>query len=35
LSLEAGGANIPVPVAGNYTVIVDIANKKYTITENK
>ncbi|WP_456312834.1 SusE domain-containing protein [Pseudomonas shirazensis] len=33
--LDAGGANIPVPVAGNYTVIVDIANKEYTITENK
>ncbi|SFD29594.1 SusE domain-containing protein [Flavobacterium phragmitis] len=34
LTLEAGGANIPVTVAGNYTIIVDFAAKKYTITKN-
>lgn len=34
LSLEAGGANIPVTVAGNYTIIVDFVAKKYTITKN-
>lgn len=34
LSLEAGGANIPVTVAGDYTIIVDFVAKKYTITKN-
>lgn len=34
LSLEAGGANIPVTVAGDYTIIVDFVGKKYTITKN-
>ncbi|RUT71150.1 SusF/SusE family outer membrane protein [Flavobacterium cupreum] len=32
--LDAGGANIPITSAGNYTVIVDIANKEYTIQKN-
>jgi hypothetical protein len=31
LSLEAGGANIPVS-AGRYTIVLDIANLSYTIT---
>nr|WP_294781041.1 SusE domain-containing protein [uncultured Flavobacterium sp.] len=34
LSLEPGGANIPITVAGNYTLVVDFAAKKYTITKN-
>lgn len=34
LSLEDAGANIPVTVAGNYTIVVDFAAKKYTITKN-
>ena len=34
LSLEAGGANIPVAVAGDYTIVVDFIGKKYTITKN-
>ncbi len=32
LSLEQDGANIPVSVAGNYTIVLDIANLSYTIT---
>ncbi|MEO5777144.1 MAG: SusE domain-containing protein [Flavobacterium sp.] len=31
LSLEAGGANIPV-AAGNYTIVADFTNHTYTIT---
>lgn len=34
LSLEAGGSNIPITVAGNYTIIIDFTAKKYTITKN-
>lgn len=34
LTLEAGGGNIPVTVAGDYTIIVDFVAKKYTITKN-
>lgn len=34
LSLEAGGANIPITVAGDYTLIVDFTAKNYTITKN-
>jgi len=34
LSLEPGGANIPITVAGDYTIIVDFIAKKYTITKN-
>lgn len=34
LSLEAGGANIPITVAGNYTIVVDFTAKTYTITKN-
>ncbi|KUJ63280.1 hypothetical protein AR687_03775 [Flavobacteriaceae bacterium CRH] len=34
LSLEIGGANIPVTVAGDYTIIVDFTAKAYTITKN-
>lgn len=32
LSLESGGANIPLTTAGNYTIVLDIANLAYTIT---
>ena len=32
LSLEAGGANIPVATAGNYTIVLDIVAHTYTIT---
>lgn len=34
LSLEAGGANIPITVAGSYTIVVDFTAKTYTITKN-
>lgn len=34
LSLEAGGANIPVAVDGNYTITIDFIAKSYTITKN-
>ncbi|KRD63209.1 hypothetical protein ASE40_05385 [Flavobacterium sp. Root935] len=34
LTLEAGGANIPITVAGNYTIIVDFTAKTYTITKD-
>lgn len=34
LTLEAGGANIPITVAGNYTIIIDFTAKSYTITKN-
>ena len=32
LSLEPGGANIPVTTAGNYTIVLNIINHTYTIT---
>ncbi|TRX35281.1 hypothetical protein FNW52_11200 [Flavobacterium sp. ZT3R18] len=34
LSLDAGGANIPVAVSGNYTIVVDFTAKTYTIQKN-
>lgn len=34
LSLEAGGADIPITVAGNYTIVVDFSAKTYTIKKN-
>lgn len=34
LTLDAGGSNIPVPTAGNYTIVVDFTAKTYTITKN-
>lgn len=34
LSLDAGGSNIPIAVAGNYTIVVDFTAKKYTIKKN-
>jgi hypothetical protein len=34
LTLEAGGANIPVAVAGNYNIVIDFTEKSYTITLN-
>ena len=34
LSLEAGGANIPIASAGNYTIVVDFIAKTYTIKKN-
>lgn len=34
LSLEAGGANIPIAVEGNYTITVDFTAKTYTIKKN-
>lgn len=34
LSLEAGGANIPITVAGSYTIVVDFTAKTYTIKKN-
>lgn len=34
LTLDAGGSNIPIASAGNYTIVVDFAAKKYTITKN-
>jgi starch-binding outer membrane protein SusE/F len=34
LSMELGGANIPVSVAGNYTIKMDLEGKVYTITKN-
>ena len=34
LSLEAGGSNIPITSAGNYTIIVDFIAGTYTITKN-
>jgi len=32
LSLEAGGANIPISTAGVYTIVFNLANLSYTIT---
>lgn len=32
LSLEPGGANIPIATAGEYTIVLDIDNESYTIT---
>lgn len=34
LTLDAGGANIPIPTAGNYTIVIDFTAKTYTITKN-
>lgn len=34
LTLEAGGANIPITVAGSYTIVVDFTAKTYTIKKN-
>lgn len=34
LSLEAGGANIPITVAGSYTIVADFTAKSYTIKKN-
>ena len=34
LSLEAGGANIPITSAGSYTIVADFNAKTYTITKN-
>ncbi|MEL1252859.1 SusE domain-containing protein [Flavobacterium sp. DGU38] len=33
-TLDAGGANIPIPAAGNYTIVADFIAKKYTVTKN-
>jgi starch-binding outer membrane protein SusE/F len=34
LSMELGGANIPITVAGNYTFKMDLEGKVYTVTKN-
>lgn len=34
LSLDAGGSNIPIAVAGNYTIVIDFTAKSYTLTKN-
>ncbi|BFM43312.1 hypothetical protein CFS9_19530 [Flavobacterium sp. CFS9] len=34
LTLDAGGANIPITVAGNYTIVIDFTAKTYTIKKN-
>jgi starch-binding outer membrane protein SusE/F len=34
LILDAGGANIPITVAGSYTIVVDFTAKTYTIKKN-
>ena len=34
LTLDAGGANIPIAVAGNYTIVIDFSAKTYTIKKN-
>jgi hypothetical protein len=34
LTLDAGGANIPIPTAGNYTIVIDFNAKTYTIKKN-
>ncbi|PZX92400.1 hypothetical protein DOS84_16470 [Flavobacterium aquariorum] len=34
LTLEPGGANIPITTAGNYTIVIDFTAKTYTITKN-
>jgi len=34
LTLEAGGANIPIAADGNYTIVVDFNAKNYTVTKN-
>jgi hypothetical protein len=34
LSLEAGGANIPITAAGSYTIVADFTAKTYTIKKN-
>lgn len=33
-TLDAGGANIPIATAGNYTIVVDFTAKTYTVTKN-
>jgi hypothetical protein len=33
LTLDAGGANIPVAVTGTYKIVIDFAEKTYTITK--
>lgn len=34
LTLEAGGSNIPITVAGSYTIVADFTAKTYTIKKN-
>lgn len=34
LTLEPGGANIPITVAGSYTIVADFTAKTYTIKKN-
>jgi len=34
LTLDLGGANIPITVAGNYTIVVDFTARTYTIRRN-
>jgi hypothetical protein len=34
LSLEPGGSNIPIAVAGSYTIVADFTAKTYTIKKN-
>jgi starch-binding outer membrane protein SusE/F len=34
LSMDLGGSNIPIAVAGNYTIKMDLESKVYTITKN-
>lgn len=34
LTLEAGGANIPITSAGNYSIVIDFNAKTYTIKKN-
>ncbi|WDF66156.1 SusE domain-containing protein [Flavobacterium sp. KACC 22763] len=33
-TLDAGGTNIPIVTAGNYTIVVDFTAKTYTVTKN-
>ena len=34
LTLESGGSNIPIQIAGNYTIVADFTAKTYTIVKN-
>lgn len=34
LTLESNGANIPIKVAGSYTIVADFTAKTYTINKN-
>jgi hypothetical protein len=34
LTLDAGGSNIPIAVAGNYSIVIDFKAKTYTIKKN-